>query len=106
MAIRMPETTSRPKAIVVSHAASPIVKDGNMMGNEAVKANCRRDSNKADKSIALPFATKLLTARERRERLYRRSKAERDREKGYSSRSEEIAKDQPACVASIFWDAI
>jgi hypothetical protein len=38
-------------------------------------ANCGRDSSNADKSIAPPLATKLPTARERRERFHRRSKA-------------------------------
>jgi hypothetical protein len=39
-------------SIVVSHAANPIVKDGNMMWKETVKANCNCDSSNADKPIA------------------------------------------------------
>src|ERR1700720_2128817 len=35
----------------VSHAASPIVKDGKMMWNDTVKANCSRDSKSAVRSI-------------------------------------------------------
>jgi hypothetical protein len=35
----------------VSHAASPIVKDGKMMWNETVNANCSRDRRSAVRSI-------------------------------------------------------
>src|SRR6516162_10028838 len=38
----------------VSQAASPIVKDGNMMWNETVNANCSRDSRSAVRSIGIP----------------------------------------------------
>ena len=37
----------------VSHAASPIVKDGKMMWNEMVKANCSRDRRSAVRSIGI-----------------------------------------------------
>src|SRR5246127_2535549 len=37
----------------VSHAASPIVKDGKMMWNETVNANCNRDSKSAVRSIVI-----------------------------------------------------
>src|SRR6266481_8387370 len=37
----------------VSHAANPIVKDGKMMWNETVNANCSRDSRSAVRSIGL-----------------------------------------------------
>src|SRR6516165_4410434 len=37
----------------VSHAASPIVKDGKMMWNETVNANCSRDSRSAVRSIGI-----------------------------------------------------
>src|SRR6516162_2832822 len=38
----------------VSQAASPIVKEGKMMWNETVNANCNRDSRSAVKSIGIP----------------------------------------------------
>src|ERR1700758_5313704 len=38
----------------VSHAASPIVKDGKMMWNETVNANCSRDRRSAVRSIRIP----------------------------------------------------
>src|SRR5215469_13746589 len=38
----------------VSQAASPIVKDGNMMWNETVNANCSRDRRSAVRSIGIP----------------------------------------------------
>src|SRR5580704_11970173 len=85
-AITMPETTPSPKAtpkilsqnskmmryagrpvarysasMVVSHAANPIVKEGNTMWNETVKANCSRDNSNADKLIALSYRYKLVT---------------------------------------------
>src|SRR6266849_3722408 len=37
----------------VSHAASPIVKDGKMIWNETVNANCSRDRRSAVRSISL-----------------------------------------------------
>src|SRR5215472_1062712 len=37
----------------VSHAASPIVKDGKMMWNETVNANCSRDRRSAVRSIGI-----------------------------------------------------
>src|SRR5271169_6228516 len=37
----------------VSHAASPIVKDGKMIWNETVNANCSRDSRSAVRSIRI-----------------------------------------------------
>src|SRR6516165_4854543 len=37
----------------VSHAASPIVKDGKMMWNETVNANCNRDRRSAVRSIGI-----------------------------------------------------
>src|SRR6516225_2621019 len=40
----------------VSHAASPIVKDGKMMWNETVKANCNRDRRSAVRSIDISSA--------------------------------------------------
>src|SRR5271165_26296 len=77
-AITMPETTPSPNATqktlsqnsktcryagrpvhrcsasrTVSHAASPIVKDGKMMWKETVNANCSRDSRSAVRSIGL-----------------------------------------------------
>src|SRR5271166_2416694 len=77
-AITIPETTPSPNAIpktlsqnsktcryagrsvhrcsasrTVSHAASPIVKDGKMMWNEMVNANCSRDRRSAVRSIGI-----------------------------------------------------
>src|ERR1700756_2083914 len=37
----------------VSHAANPIEKDGKMMWNETVNANCSRDSKSAVRSIGI-----------------------------------------------------
>src|SRR6516165_11124192 len=37
----------------VSHAASPIEKDGKMMWNETVNANCSRDRRSAVRSIGI-----------------------------------------------------
>src|SRR5215471_5290631 len=37
----------------VSHAAKPIVKDGKMMWNETVYANCNRDRRSAVRSIVI-----------------------------------------------------
>src|SRR5271155_4425990 len=77
-AITIPETTPSPNAIpktlsqnsktcryterpvhrcsasrTVSHAASPIVKDGKMIWKEMVNANCSRDSRSAVRSIGI-----------------------------------------------------
>src|SRR5215472_14737483 len=38
----------------VSQAASPIVKEGKMMWNETVNANCNRDRRSAVRSIGIP----------------------------------------------------
>src|SRR5271155_196108 len=50
----------------VSHAASPIVKDGKMMWNETVNANCSRDSRSAVRSIRIssPVSSYHLGMRE------------------------------------------
>ena len=57
-------------SIVVSHAASPIVKDGNMMWNETVKANCSRDSSNADSSKRLSYGYTCRCRREESAPLY------------------------------------
>ena len=45
---------------MVSHAASPMEKDGKMMWNEIVKANCSRDSSNAVTSMAASCSYQML----------------------------------------------